>query len=212
MEPNRTGLREAKKQEVRRAILTAAMALFEERGYEASTMEEIAVGANVSRPTVFNYFSNKEALLPAAFSQMIGDRMDDLESGAARELHRGAIAALRSFVVGISKIYATHPETARAFFVHCVQAGRAHRDPRAGFELRDRLDHYMTGLLAEAQERQEVRLDFEPGELMRLLFVGLFASTIGPWLWGRLGDRPLAEVVARNFDFFVDGLVGPARP
>jgi AcrR family transcriptional regulator len=57
------GLREKKKLETWRGIRTAALRLFGERGYEATTIEEIVEAAHVSRATFFNYFANKEALV-----------------------------------------------------------------------------------------------------------------------------------------------------
>ena len=56
-------LRERKKLAAWRAIHTAALTLFDEQGYEATTIEEIAAAANVSRATYFNYFSNKESVV-----------------------------------------------------------------------------------------------------------------------------------------------------
>ncbi|WP_370961524.1 TetR/AcrR family transcriptional regulator [Amycolatopsis sp. cg9] len=56
-------LRERKKLAAWRAISDAALRLFEEHGYEATTIEQIAAAADVSRATFFNYFAGKEAVL-----------------------------------------------------------------------------------------------------------------------------------------------------
>lgn len=49
----------------REAILTAAIQLFSEHGYSKVTMADIAEGAPVSKPTLYNYFADKQALFGA---------------------------------------------------------------------------------------------------------------------------------------------------
>jgi AcrR family transcriptional regulator len=56
-------LRERKKDQTREALAQAAFALFQDKGYEATTVAEIARAANVSRRTFFRYYSTKDALL-----------------------------------------------------------------------------------------------------------------------------------------------------
>ncbi|MGW0933084.1 TetR/AcrR family transcriptional regulator [Streptomyces sp. NPDC002644] len=56
-------LRERKKLAAWRAISEAALRLFEVQGFEATTIEQIAAAANVSRATFFNYFASKEAVV-----------------------------------------------------------------------------------------------------------------------------------------------------
>ncbi|MFD4943479.1 TetR/AcrR family transcriptional regulator [Streptomyces sp. NPDC058239] len=56
-------LRERKKLATWRAIRSTALRLFGEQGYEATTVEQIAAAANVSRATFFNYFASKEAVV-----------------------------------------------------------------------------------------------------------------------------------------------------
>jgi AcrR family transcriptional regulator len=55
-----TGLRERKKQKTKEAIQREAMRLFQEQGYEETTIEEIAEAAEISPSTFFNYFPTKE--------------------------------------------------------------------------------------------------------------------------------------------------------
>ncbi|MDY6998739.1 MAG: TetR family transcriptional regulator [Actinomycetota bacterium] len=57
------GRREAHKIATRRAIQAAADALFDERGYEHTTVRDIADAAGVTERTFFRYFPVKEGLL-----------------------------------------------------------------------------------------------------------------------------------------------------
>ncbi|OPC78125.1 hypothetical protein B4N89_38660 [Embleya scabrispora] len=59
----RPGLRERKKAQTRDAIRTAALDLFEEQGFEATTVDRICARANVAHRTFFRYYECKEALL-----------------------------------------------------------------------------------------------------------------------------------------------------
>ena len=58
-EPLRPGLRQRKKARTRASIQSHALALFVERGYEATTVQEIADAAEVSESTFFRYFPTK---------------------------------------------------------------------------------------------------------------------------------------------------------
>lgn len=58
-----SGLRERKKAKTKIAIQEHAIRLFRDRGYAATTVEQIAEAAEVSPSTVFRYFATKEELV-----------------------------------------------------------------------------------------------------------------------------------------------------
>lgn len=88
--------RESKKRETRQRISDVATQLFLARGFEAVTLDEIALAARVAKMTVFNYFPRKEDLML--------DRQDDLKLLFFREAIRSRppgqspIAALRTLI------------------------------------------------------------------------------------------------------------------
>jgi AcrR family transcriptional regulator len=86
------GLRERKKRATRQLISDIATRLFIARGFEQVTVDDVAVAANVSKMTVFNYFPRKEDLF--------FDRADDarhlLRDALGSRGRRSPVAALRA--------------------------------------------------------------------------------------------------------------------
>jgi len=58
-------LRERKRAATRQRIVETAIALFEQRGIDAVTIEEIAAAAEVGKGTIYNYFDTKEDIIVA---------------------------------------------------------------------------------------------------------------------------------------------------
>ncbi|MEW9552628.1 TetR/AcrR family transcriptional regulator [Nonomuraea sp. NPDC050783] len=102
------GLRELKKRETRQEISNQATRLFIERGFEDTTIAEIAEAARVAKKTVTNYFPRKEDL--------------------AFDHHEDFVAALARIVAGRSPGESAHAALKRAYL---EAAGR--QDPMLGF-------------------------------------------------------------------------------
>ena len=92
------GLRERKKQRTREQIIEAAMRLFAERGYQATTIADIATAADVAPRTFFSYFPSKEAVV---FHTVDRD-LDGLASALRDRLpDETAFDALRRWIDGM---------------------------------------------------------------------------------------------------------------
>jgi TetR/AcrR family transcriptional regulator of autoinduction and epiphytic fitness len=70
--PYRSNRRQAQARQTRRQILTAAGALFVERGYNGATLEAIAQQAGVAQETIFAVFGNKRNLLSKLVDFAVG--------------------------------------------------------------------------------------------------------------------------------------------
>ncbi len=64
-----TPIREQTRAVVRSLLAQTAMELFAARGFDNTTVEEVAAAAGVSRRTLFNYFRNKEDLALSSLSE-----------------------------------------------------------------------------------------------------------------------------------------------
>ncbi|MGW3108196.1 TetR family transcriptional regulator [Streptomyces sp. NPDC001100] len=89
-------LRERKKARTRDALLRAALELFTAKGYEQTTVDEIAEAVDVSQRTFFRYFASKEE---AAFFVPRLTETHFVGAVAARPPHEAPLEALRRAVL-----------------------------------------------------------------------------------------------------------------
>jgi AcrR family transcriptional regulator len=82
--PSPAGLRERKRAETHARIQAEAMGLFLERGFEATTLDDIAEVAGVSRRSLFHYFESKEEIVfstKADFPDLIAEAVSRRPAG-----------------------------------------------------------------------------------------------------------------------------------
>ena len=92
--------REEYSEATRGALLDSAQRLFAERGFAATSLDEVAADARVTKGAVYHHFANKQALFEA-----VADRIEDdacasimVAAGQAPDAWSGAIAGLDCFL------------------------------------------------------------------------------------------------------------------
>lgn len=98
--PRATGLRERKKLRTREALADAAFDLFQRKGFEATTVDEIAEQVEFSPRTFFRHFASKEDVALTLMEQQFAGVYVAL---AARPAHEPVVTALRHATVEVMR-------------------------------------------------------------------------------------------------------------
>lgn len=188
-------LRERKRQQTADLLAETAMALFQEKGFKAVTMEEIASRAEVARGTLYSYFPVKEALLSHYFSQQLQRQLPAILAALAQS--SDPLQRLRDFLLGS----AAHLEPFRDFFEPYLHYRFAHPEsPDSGSS------RLFLHLLQEAHAAGRLRQDLAP-ELLLDYLRNLILGALHRWLHS---GEPLVAEYARMWDFFLHGAEGGA--
>jgi AcrR family transcriptional regulator len=208
--PVSTSRRERKKREARRRIYDAAFVLFLEKGFDATTVEEIAERADVAKGTVFNYFPRKTSLL-AALAADWTMRIEE-ELGPVAHWTGSTRDKLTRVFLFLADLGAQNPDLARlAFFeslryMHAmVEHGRAEEEPVRHFQAMIR------ALIRQGQEAGEIRAELRP-EHAEVLLESAFHRTLAHWLATGGSRAKLHRTFEAKLDIIFAGIARPATP
>lgn len=191
--PAPQGLRERKKAQTRAAIQRHALRLFEESGYSATTMEQIAAAADVSPSTLYRYFPTKEDLI-------LQDDNDPVLAAAFRAQPRD-LPILEAFRTAVNQALSMIPDRDQ------VEAAKRARMSYTIPEVRARaLDHMFTTADMLADLFAE-RLNRSPDDLEVRVLAG---TVIGALLaaqqrWIADPEADLFAILDQALQYLIDG-------
>jgi AcrR family transcriptional regulator len=179
------------------SLLSVAVEVFNVRGYDGTSMEDLAKAAGITKSSFYHHFSGKEELLRLSVTRALDALFAVLDEPAARE---GAAVARLEHVVRRTchELVTNLPHVTLLLRVRGNTA--AERDALAR---RRELDHRVAELVAAAIDEGDLRPGLDPRLTARLAF-GL-VNSISEWYHPH-SEEPADEVAATLADA-VAGLV-----
>jgi AcrR family transcriptional regulator len=171
------------------SLLDAAVALFNERGYEATSVDEVATRLGVTKSAIYHHVPSKVELLRLALDRAL-DALFAVtsETGATTG---PAIDRLEYVVRGSVRVLA-----AELPFVTLLLRLRGNTEiERTALQRRREFDRIVTGLVRAAGHEGDVRADVDPAVISRLLFGTV--NSLAEWYrpGGDLSADDLADAV-----------------
>jgi AcrR family transcriptional regulator len=171
------------------SLLDAAVALFNERGYEATSVDEVATRLGVTKSAIYHHVPSKVELLRLALDRALGALFAvTSETGATTG---PAIDRLEYVVRGSVRVLA-----AELPFVTLLLRLRGNTEiERTALQRRREFDRVVTGLVRAAGHEGDVRADVDPAVISRLLFGAVNSLTEWYRPGGDLSADDLADAV-----------------
>ena len=168
-------------------LLPVAVELFNERGYDGTSMRDLAARLGIAKSAIYHHVAGKEELLSLALDRALGGL--SVVTSRARALPAPAIERLEYLVRGSVEVL-----QAESPYVTLLLRVRGNTDvERAALEQRRAFDRFVAELVAEAVRDGDIRADADAMLTARLLF-GLVNSIV-EWYRPDRGAASLADQV-----------------
>ncbi|WP_020664593.1 TetR/AcrR family transcriptional regulator [Amycolatopsis benzoatilytica] len=194
--PRATGDRRTRQRQERRdRLFHAAVELFVERGYDNTTMDDIAERADTARATVFNHFQRKTAFLDEWSLRrreraMTAVRAENLENQPLRNVLDRYLTEL-----------ARNSVDARTETLACMSAAIHSTNVFGNPELA----HQFGAFVERAQATGEIRADIDPRQAGLLLATSYFA-TLSAWISSEPAPFDLQEHLLAMVEMILHGI------
>jgi AcrR family transcriptional regulator len=195
--------RERRSAQIRERLFHSALALFAEKGFAETTVEDITNAADVGKGTFFNYFPSKEHIL-LAFGEM---QLAKLQSAVEEARH--ADVPLPEFFRALSLRMTEEPMRNPAIVRSLLQAYLSSMPVREGMlDLQKRVLALHSEMIQLGQQRGAVRNDIPAIEIAQVLRQAIFGTLL---IWTLYGDASLVSRMETTFDVLWAG-IAPRNP
>ena len=194
--------REAQREAKRNAVLSTAAQMFNERGFHATSLDDIAARLHVTKPTLYYYVKNKDEILLECVKKGLHMTLEGIE--ASRQAGGNAVDQLRACMQVYADIV-TQP-----FGMCLIRIGDEEVPEPSRTELRrmkSEIDQAFRRLVAQGV--QEGALAPCDPKMTAFVIAGAL-SWIGRWYQSG-GEYTAAQVAEQCIGTLMHGVLGPGR-
>lgn len=189
--------------EKRRALLASALKLFEEKGYHATSVEDIVTEAGMTKGALYHLFSGKEEILQKLQEEYIDDRLENFER--ILQNHTSPVDRLRQLIqeslIAVAQF--------RSHVIIFAQERRFLTEERFATikAKRDKLDALYESIIRQGIEEGV----FNPRLQPRIVSFGILGMLTSAYSWFRPeGPLTAAEVAEQFAELVLNGLLADA--
>jgi AcrR family transcriptional regulator len=187
-------------------ILDAALAVFAQKGFAATRLDDIAAKAGITKGTIYLYFDSKQSLFEALARQSIGVQFDQIKTHLAG--FPGTSAELLRFVLSTMGRFAMTSD--RVVLPRLVLAEAANFPELAEFWRREVIERgieLMSAIIARGIERGEFR-KIDLGHAARLCVAPILVIVLWRTTFARFDEQPYdyAGLIDAHLETLLKGL------
>lgn len=193
----------------RREVIDTAATIFQEKGYQATTLADIATALDTDRATLYYYVSGKEELLREAVAQCIVEITDELRRIVLGD--QPAPEKLRQLVITVMNSYETHYPHPYVFIKELLdETWHEHSDwSHQLMAMVAEIQGHVVGVLEQGIQDGYFRADV-PVDLMANGVLGMINWT---HRWYRPGAKFSGDEIGRGFAaMLLNGLLADPEP
>lgn len=194
-------IREQKKKKTKKAILKTAISLFNENGYDNTSIEAIAKAAGVGKGTVYSYFNTKRDIIKG----FCEDEVEQIHLELVKKSNENVpiLGQMKTIYMTEFLHITQNKEFGRLYMREAIFPDTV--DVKENLELESQYFQVLFPILEKAQQRGELRKDID---LLFLTghFYSLYLLILSAWFTGRILTEDVDSTMETLFRQALEGL------
>jgi len=182
-----------------RAILDSAATMFASRGYEATSIQDVAGLAGITKGSLYHYIGGKDDLLFHVLMEIHDIHLDHFERYS--ETPGGPLERLRAFIEGHVEVNIADIDRGSIFYLNFESLPLGRRE--LILEKRRHFDRFVRQVLQEAKSEGVVRQDLN----VEIAALGILTALNSMYLWWDPSRSGAVDVPRQFADLFIAGVL-----